>query len=297
MKRTFLAMALLAGSCAVFAQTDTTTNTTTNTTNMDNNTMSNNSSNMNSTNSTTTNSNMTSSGSYNAYATAPSNVQMYFTRDYPAASNVTWQQATNIWNQGNAAMNTSNYWVATYNTAGRFNRVYYDYAGNHYLVALPVTSTWVPDDIVNKVGSLYGANIYDITSLKGANGQTVYQVRVLDNGQSRTEWIDDAGNKVTEYYRTDDMNNGTTNDMNNSNMNNSNMNNSNMNNSNMNNMNNSNTNSSTNTDVNTNTTTTTTNDMNTSNQGTIKTKTKREGDKTKTKTKRLPATDINSSNQ
>lgn len=269
MKRTFLAMVFLAGSWAAFAQNDTTTTTTTTTTNMDNNSMT----------TPTTNNNMTSSGNYNAYGTAPSTVQMYFTRDYPTATNVTWAQAPNIWVQGTTTpMNPTNFWVATYNNAGRYSHVYYDNAGNHYLVALPVTSTWVPDDIISKVGSMYGANIYDITSLKSASGGTVYQVRVLENGQIRTEWIDDAGTKVTEYWRTEDMNNGT---MNNSNMNNS---------------------SNMNTDVNTSPTTTTTDvnttttDMNSTNQGVIKEKTKVKGNETKHKVKNLPATN-NTTNQ
>lgn len=164
MKKTLIAMLLMAGSFGVVAQDTTTTLNTT----------------------------MTSSSNYSAYS-APANIQMYMTRDYPTAVNVTWTPV-------------SEYWRATYNNMGRYNHVYYMPNGDHYTVTLPVTSTWVPDEMISRAGTLYGTNIYDIIALKGANGGTVYQVRFLDNGVLKTEWIDETGMKITEYYRTDEAN-------------------------------------------------------------------------------------------
>jgi hypothetical protein len=165
MKKSILMMMMVAGSFAALAQETGTSS------------------------STTENGTLTSSGNYSAY-TAPSNVQMYLYRDYPGVVNVTW-----------TPMNE--YWRATYNNMGRYDHVYYTTSGDHYLVTLPVTSTWVPDEVVSAAGNLFGANVYDITTLRGSDGNPIYQVRFLDNGVLRSEWINDGGVKVSEYYRID----------------------------------------------------------------------------------------------
>ncbi len=185
---------------------------------------------------------MSSSSNYSAYS-APSNIQMYLVRDYPTAVNVTW-----------TPMN--DYWRASYADMGRYTHVYYATNGDHYTVTLPVTSTWVPDEVISSAANTWGANIYDITTLKGANGTTVYQIRTLDNGVLNTHWIGEGGTTISEYWRTDD----------NTNVNMS---------SNMNNSSNMNTNQTISTDVNTST-----------ESGDLKIKTKTEDGKTKTKIKK-----------
>jgi hypothetical protein len=183
MKKSILMMMMVAGSFAALAQDDST---------------------LNGMNGGTNSNTLTSSGNYSAY-TAPSNVQMYLYRDYPGVVNVTW-----------TPMNE--YWRASYNNMGRYDHVYYTTSGDHYMVTLPVTSTWVPDEVVSAAGNLFGANVYDITTLKGSDGNPIYQVRFLDNGVLRSEWINDGGVKVTEYYRIDTDDN-TSNMNTNSNMN------------------------------------------------------------------------------
>lgn len=197
MKKTILAMCCLVASCAIFAQNtngDTSTSTT-------------NGTDMNNTGNT-----LSSTGNYNAYS-APYLVQMDFARDYPSMTNVTWTP-------------TGDWWTATYNQNGRYSRMYYNYRGEHYMVALPVTSTWIPDNVVSNAGNMFGGKIYDITELRGNNDQMIYQVRYINNnGMVTTDWLDANGAKTTYSNRTDDasmnnnMNNANSTDMNNQNSN------------------------------------------------------------------------------
>ena len=64
--------------------------------------------------------------------------------------------------------------------------------------ALPVLVTAVPESIVGSVKNKYAANIYDITGLKNSAGQDVYMVRVLDNGQLRSEYVGSDGNAASK---------------------------------------------------------------------------------------------------
>jgi len=194
---------------------------------------------MNSNNNTNTMNNGTtrsSSGTYKAYNNTPSSmdvpasVQSSFQREYPNATNAQWHMS-NDW------------WHASYNNNGRLANVYYNMKGQSYTVALPVVETSIPDNVISKAAEMYGGNIYDITRMKGMNGQDIYGVRVIENGQSRMERINEDGSKVTEMNSTEsngNMNNnmnGTMNSNMSSNMNNSNMNNGSMNNNSNNNMN------------------------------------------------------------
>src|SRR3982751_880989 len=125
MKKTILSLLLIGSSCAIFAQTTQTGNNTT--TNQNNNT--NTTTNSNGTNGTTgtngtdMNNTMNSTNVYNAYGTSsanvPPSVQMYLLRDYPAASNVMWQQ-------------NGDWYGAAYNTGNRYSHVYYNQAGASY---------------------------------------------------------------------------------------------------------------------------------------------------------------------
>lgn len=213
MKKSFFFMLLVAGGMSVSAQdtTDqqntnqtnqtTTTQTDMNSTNVNMNNTTTDYSNMNNTNGTTYT--LLSTGDYSAYS-APSHVQLYFTRDYPTVgTSVNW-------------MPIGEWWRASYNDNGRYTHVFYTNAGDHYTVALPVTQTWVPDAVVSAASNMYGARVYDISALHRLNNSDVYVVRFLDNGTLQSEWLDETGVKVTEYYRTDDMNNvnGTINNTN-----------------------------------------------------------------------------------
>lgn len=247
MKKAILSLLLMGGSYALFAQTDTTRRDTIpksdtlrdtsnyqnnmNNTNMNNNmnngTMNNgvmnNNNNMN-TNSMNSNNSMSSNNAYNAYGTTSVNIpysaQLNLQKDYPGASNITWTK-TGDWYQG------------TYMTNGRYSHIYYDDRGNTWTVSMPVTQTYVPDDIVAKATTMYGPAIYDVTMLKGdSTHANIYQIRTLENGQVKAQWIADDGSAVMDPFRSDintetntssnaAMNNGTmdssSNNMNNTN--------------------------------------------------------------------------------
>lgn len=167
MKKAILSL-LLTGSCGLlFAQTGDTTN-------------------MNGT--------MQSNTDYNAYSTynvmVPSNINNYVMRDYPSAANVMWQQ-------------NGDWYHGVYATSGRYSHIYYNQAGTTYMVALPVTQTYVPDDVISRVGSMFGPAIYDIAALKGSEGQNIYHVRLIENGQITDRWIGDDGATVASPYRVE----------------------------------------------------------------------------------------------
>ncbi|HEX2606184.1 MAG TPA: hypothetical protein VHK91_02350, partial [Flavisolibacter sp.] len=213
MKKTILSMLILGSSCAVFAQ-DTTSRSTGDTTSSMNTTtngsmnngtnshMNNNSSSWNK--DSMSNGTMSTTGAYNAYgltsANVPQNIQGYFTRDYPAAgSNVMWMQ-------------NGDWYRASYNTNGRYSHVMYNDRGDNFTVALPVTQSYVPDDIINKLSSQYGPAIYDVTTIKSSDSTNIYQVRTIENGQVKSSWIAEDGSMVADPFRKDevimDANNG-----------------------------------------------------------------------------------------
>lgn len=145
---------------------------------------------------TTTN---TSTGTYSAYGaytsinSAPTYIQYSFTQSYPTASNVAWHQATD-------------WYRASYMVNGRNMNVYYGPNGSSYAVALPVIQSYVPEDVISKAMSMHGQNLYSITGVKTAEGQDAYHVTLLENGQTRSEWIGADGSMISNAYRTDDAN-------------------------------------------------------------------------------------------
>jgi DNA-binding helix-hairpin-helix protein with protein kinase domain len=128
----------------------------------------------------------TSTGSYPAY-NAPNNIRMNFQAAYPNATNVTWQPM----NEG---------WRATYTTSNRLIHVYYNQAGTNYTVALPAIETQIPEDVITKAISQYGNNIYDITMMKSANNVNVYGVRLAENGNIKSAWMNADGSVVSDVY-------------------------------------------------------------------------------------------------
>jgi hypothetical protein len=132
---------------------------------------------------------------YSAYGATsvnvPSYIQSNLQKDYPTASNITWQQ-NGEWYHG------------MYGTNGRYTHVYYNTRGATYSVSLPVTQTYVPDDVVSKVGNMFGPMIYDITTLKGDSAHNViYQVRTVENGQVKAQWIGEDGSTIADPFRSD----------------------------------------------------------------------------------------------
>lgn len=128
----------------------------------------------------------TSTGNYKAY-NAPNNLRMKFQATYPNATNVTWQPV-------------DTWWVATYLSDNRVTHVYYGPNGTSYTVALPAIETRVPEDVIMKAINQFGNNIYDITMMKGASHTTIYMVRLMENGNIRSTWINEDGSAVTDVF-------------------------------------------------------------------------------------------------
>lgn len=191
MKKTIMGMLFIGTCCAALAQnTQTTTNTTTN---QNNTTTPTDWNSAKPTNTSTDNAILQSSGNYSAYGPAvnvSSATQMAFTRDYPTASNVSWQQ-------------NSEWTRASYRTGARNMNVYYSANGSSYAVALPVVQGYVSEEVIGKALDTYGDRLYSITKLKAANGQDAYQVTLTQNGQTSTEWIGEDGAAVMNIYRSE----------------------------------------------------------------------------------------------
>ena len=120
----------------------------------------------------------------------PSNVLFYFERDYPAINNETWQQS-------------GDWYEADYNSNGYLMRVYYKINGTGYSAALPVIQTYVPPVVISKATEIYGPKVYSIKGMKTANGQDVYQLTLMENGQqSGVEWLNADGSPGTAPTRT-----------------------------------------------------------------------------------------------
>jgi hypothetical protein len=210
MKKIFLSAVLVTSSWVLFAQ-DTTINRTNDTTNTNNNTTTNQQMNANQNMNTTTNQNPTPNQTYNATTTStysaygiPDYVQMNFQTQHPGASNLVWDKPTADWYHGYYS-NSGRYTHVYYSTDPYYNVKYYPERITGYTVSLPVLQTYVPDDVISRAGDMYKQNLYDITALRTKDSQTVYQVRVQDNGELKSMWMDSTGGAVTEYWRTNEQ--------------------------------------------------------------------------------------------
>ena len=220
MKKTILSLFLITCSFMVFAQIDTTRRgsdtTKRDTANMYNQNVTNQPDSMGVTHNNNNPDTSTSVSAYPAYGTAsvaiPYRAQLNLQKDYPmvTANNVTWTQ------QGE-------WYHGTYMNNGRYSHIYYDDRGNTWTVSMPVTQTYVPDDILGKATTMFGPMIYDVTTLKGDSAHsTIYQIRTIENGQVKAQWIGEDGSSIMDPFRVDvvtDVNTSTNAAMDNGNMN------------------------------------------------------------------------------
>lgn len=223
MKKIFLSAVLAASSWALFAQdtTNRTSDTTmSSTTNQQMNSSTNQNTNLNSNANQSTTSgqyNSTTTSNYNAYG-IPNYVQTNFQTQYPNVSNLTWTSSTADWYHGYYSDANGRYTHVYYSTDPYYNSQYYPERVTGYTVSLPVLQTYVPDAVVTSATNMYKQNLYDITALRAKDSQEVYQVRVQDNGELKSMWMDVNGTAVTDYWRTEDqVNMSSTTDMNSSN--------------------------------------------------------------------------------
>lgn len=211
MKKIFLSAVLAVSNWVVFAQD--TTNRANNTMNSNTTTdqQMNTSTNQNTNTTTNQSYNTTSTSNYNAYG-IPNYVQMNFQTQHPNVSNLTWTSPTADWYHGYYSDANGRYTHVYYSTDPYYNVQYYPERITGYTVSLPVLQTYVPDAVITTATNLYKQNLYDITAMKGKDSQDVYQVRVQDNGELKSMWMDANGTAVTDYWRTEDqmnMNNTT----------------------------------------------------------------------------------------
>jgi hypothetical protein len=164
MKKAILAFALLGCGALAMAQDS-----------LDYNTMN--------TNRTTLQSSTVNYNAYSTTANVPQSTQYFLLRDYPSATNPMWEQS-------------GNWYRATYLNNNRNMQVYYSPNGTGYTVALPVIQSWVPEDVITSALTHYGNNLYAINKVRAANGQEVYQVTVLNNGEARSEYLNADGSSV-----------------------------------------------------------------------------------------------------
>jgi|GEM_PF-4093178 len=136
-----------------------------------------------------------STGNYAAYGDAsnvPGHLQTSLQRDYPSAFNPSWQQS-------------GDWYRASFNNTNRNISVYYAPNGNSYSVALPITTSFVPEEVVTRAINMFGNNLYSINRIRGANGQDNYHVLVIENGVSRSEFIGENGMAIAaaDIFRVD----------------------------------------------------------------------------------------------
>jgi len=140
---------------------------------------------------------MTVTSDYNAYSSFISIPPVYMNgfvmRDYPTATDVRWRQE-------------GEWWHGFYMNNGVPKHVYYNDAGQNFALALPVRQSWVPDEVVTKAVELYGPVIYDISTAQGSYDQEIYTVRIIENGQLSTIWIDENGDRVLDVHRMETTN-------------------------------------------------------------------------------------------
>ena len=132
----------------------------------------------------------------------PDKIRTSFETSYQGATNVTWEPVTlpvfsQYWRTDLGSVkwySPMQGYRATYIANNRLMRVYYTESGKTYTVAGPVIESWVPEDVVTKVITQYGGNVYDVTMMKNAMNLDVYQVRFTENGNSlSTAWINADG--------------------------------------------------------------------------------------------------------
>jgi hypothetical protein len=81
--------------------------------------------------------------------------------------------------------------------------LYYNDAGQSYIVSLPVKQTLIPDAVVSKANETWGPAVYDIAQIRGLNGQPVYHVRIIENGQVASQYMAEDGSKVIDVFRVE----------------------------------------------------------------------------------------------
>jgi hypothetical protein len=124
----------------------------------------------------------------------PEPIKMHFQTYYPGTTMATWQSNGEVWR-------------ATYKGDNRITHIYYNstpYYLEHpvsYKLVLPVTNTYVPDRVIEAAINSYGDNLYSITLMKGTDGNEVYQVCLLENGNAKNVWMNAESTVFTDVNK------------------------------------------------------------------------------------------------
>ena len=131
-----------------------------------------------------------STGNYNAYGTVatdvPTTVRYSFQKEHPDVTNAQWYQTP------------TGQLRVMYKDANNqdMDVYYYGNSAQSYMISLPLRQSLTSDDIVAKAKTMFGLAVYDINRVKAANMEDVYHVRLLDNGQVKSVWINEQGSEV-----------------------------------------------------------------------------------------------------
>ena len=122
----------------------------------------------------------------------PASIRTSFTTSYPDVTTSSWYQS-------------GDWYVARYVDNGQIKQVSYREDGKVLNTMMsPVRKSFVPDEIMNQAIQKYGASLYAVGSSKGTDGQEMYNVTLIENGQSRTEWMNTDGSTADNHFRTAD---------------------------------------------------------------------------------------------
>ncbi len=118
----------------------------------------------------------------------PQHIAVQFEANHPGLTLIEWEPM-GMW------------WKATYRQDNRITYAYYNDAGDTYHVALPVLHNSVPEEVVATAIEQYGPTLYGLSTMKDAAGNTIYNVHLIENGNSRMTWIDAKGAAVAKVFR------------------------------------------------------------------------------------------------
>ena len=62
---------------------------------------------------------------------------------------------------------------------------------------LPLVGNGVTDDVVTNLKNKYGSSIYDIKKIRSTSGENIYVVRLMENGNMRTDYVAADGSNVS----------------------------------------------------------------------------------------------------
>ncbi len=125
----------------------------------------------------------------NYRVTVPVSIQASFGASYPQITNTSWQQS-------------GDWYQARYVENGMIRQVSYREDGKVLNTMFsPIRRSYVPDEMVSQAIEKYGASLYAIGATKGSDGQEIYHVTVIENGQSRTEWMNANGTASENQFR------------------------------------------------------------------------------------------------